>query len=264
MQSLNLKWEKVGWVRIAQSVASFPWPGLPSDVHFSLSYSPNSDFMNLHLSRNLPGVPPDNKPQIRIAQWPKAEFEEMAQIFLYRYWERIWTPFDMQKYQYRPMAKGTAARYCSITRLTKPGKQQYIHRQLKADLLPHFQNKQNGKYLIVKEELAPTAERLMRRPDIFWSIIDQFKRVTRKFKGRTEIGYLYAKDFKGLVLRIQAQWFTYNEDADLASVLQAFLEPDAYYAFKENTRKAITDISTATTRADTASLNQPIGLAIIR
>jgi hypothetical protein len=80
MPWLKLEWEKLGWINIGSAVASFPWPGFPPDVHFSLSYNSGSDRMNLHLTRNVPGVPPENKPYIRIAEWPNSEAEEMAQM----------------------------------------------------------------------------------------------------------------------------------------------------------------------------------------
>src|SRR6202000_2563909 len=96
---LKLKWEKIGWLNITPWVTSFPWPGLPDDVHFSISYNANSDIMNLHLSRNVQGVTPEDKPYIRIAQWPKAEMEEMVQILFSRYWKHVWIPFDLARYQ---------------------------------------------------------------------------------------------------------------------------------------------------------------------
>ena len=100
MRGLKLEWEKMGWINIAETVSSFPWPGLPADVHFYFSYSPNSEMMNLHLTRNVRGVRPENKPYIRITQWPGAEMEEMVKIFFTRYWQQVWMPFDMAKYQF--------------------------------------------------------------------------------------------------------------------------------------------------------------------
>jgi len=67
MRGLKLEWEKMGWINIAETVSSFPWPGLPADVHFYFSYSPNS---------------------------------EMVKIFFTRYWQQVWMPFDMAKYQF--------------------------------------------------------------------------------------------------------------------------------------------------------------------
>ena len=264
MQLLKLEWEKMGWINVAETVSSFPWPGLPSDVHFSFSYNPNSDKMNLHLTRNCRGVVPGDKPQIRIAQWPKAEMEEMAKMFFCHFWERVWKPFDMQKYQYRPFAKGRAARYCSISRMLKARKAQSTRRQLKTHFLQHLRQKKNGKHLLIQEGLLLELERLIFQPDFFWTLVDQFKRVPRKFSSPSEIGYLYTRDFSRMVLQIQGQWFTYNEDADLSAVLQAFFEPDIYEVLKEKVKKAIADISKATTKADTIPVSQPVDLTIIR
>jgi hypothetical protein len=167
MQLLKLEWEKVGWINITTMFTLFPWQGLPQDVHFTFSYHPGSDMMNLHLSRNIAGVSSENKPHIRIAQWPKAEMEEMAKILFYRYWQQAWRPFDMAKYQYRPSAKGQTARYCSITRPGKPGKEQVIHRQLNTHLLKHLGWKRKGRHLIVQEVLIPTLEKLAFRSELF-------------------------------------------------------------------------------------------------
>ncbi len=111
MHVLKLEWEGIAWVNITTTVASFPWPGLPNGAHFSLSYHPESDTMNLHQSRKEPSVSPKDKPYIRIAQWPSAEMEEMARILFARYWQQVWIPFDMAKYQYPPFVKSQGARH---------------------------------------------------------------------------------------------------------------------------------------------------------
>lgn len=253
----------MGWINIAKTVASFPWPGLPKDVHFSFSYSPNSDIMNLHLTRNVPGVSPDNKPYIRIAQWPKAEMEEMARIFFYWYWEQVWVPFDMSKYQYRASAKGYKARYCSLTRILKGGKEHRIHRKLKVLLHGHIRLKSKGKHLIFQEKLIASLEKQAMQPEYFWTMMDSFRRVPREFTGRSEIGFLHANDFAGMVIQLQGQWFTYNPAADWAGIFQAFFEPGVYEVLKEKLAAAIVDISRATTRTDTIPHSQPIELAVV-
>lgn len=264
MSSIKFEFEKIGWINIAETVASFPWPGLPKDVHFSFSYNPNSDTMNLHLTRNVPGVSSDNKPHIRIAQGPISEMEEMARIFLYRYWEQMWVPFDMSKYQYRASAKGYKARYCSLSRTMKIGKEHRIHRQLKAHLHGHIRLKKKGRHLIFQEHLISSLEAQVMQPEFFWAMMDSFRRVPRKFSGRSEIGLLHAKDFTGMVIRLQGQWFTYNLAADWEAVFQTFFEAGIYEVLKEKVATAIVDISKATTDIDTIPLNQPIDLAIDR
>jgi len=253
----------MGWIRIADAVSSFPWSGLPPDVHFSLSYNPKSDLMNLHLTRNVGGVPKENKPQIRIAQFPKAQAEEIVKIFFYRSWQEMFSPFDMARYQYRRSAKGQGARYCSISRLLKTGKEHFLHRELKAQLIQHMRRKRNGKELVFQQELIPEMERWARSPDVFWSWIDELKRVPRYFPAGNEIGFLHARDFTGMVIHVQGQWFRFNEQADLTSIFRAVFEADAYDALQARVKEAIAFISTATTYTDTCNFGAPIDLAIV-
>ncbi len=107
-------------------------------------------------------------------------------------------------------------------------------------------------------------EKLTLRPEFFWTLLDQFRRVPRKFSRPTELGCLHARGFSGIVLKVQGQWFTFRKDADFDSIFREFLEPDAYADLKEKISGAIANISEATTKADTFPFNQPIDLAIIR
>jgi len=264
MPWLKLEWEKLGWINIGSAVASFPWPGLPPDVHFSVSYNSESDSMNIHLTRNAPGVPPENKPYIRIAEWPRAEAEEMAKMLFARYWYHMWEPFNMATYQYPPSSKGQEARYCSITGLQKQGNKSVIHRQVKEHFLKHLMRKRNGRHLIMQKELTPAMEALVRQPGFFWTLMDQFGRVPRKFFRATEFGCLHAKDFTGLVLRVQGQWFTFRKDANFDPIFQDFFEPDGYEDLKNTISEAIECIAKATTKADTRSFGEPINLFIVR
>ena len=264
MQSLKLELEKIGWIYIAETVSSFPWPGLASDVHLSFGYSPNSETINLHLTRNVKGVAPGNKPYIRIAEWLKTETEEMARLLFCRLWEQMWVPFDMRKYQHRSSPKGRHARYCSITGMMKPGKEHRIHRQLKAHLLQYIKRKKRGRHIVCSENLIATLERQALRPQFLWEMIHSFRRVPRQFAGRSEIGCLYARDFSGMVIQIQGQWFRYNIGANLNSVLQSFFEPSTFKELQEKVMKAIAIISTANTKQETDPFNDPIELMIIR
>src|SRR6185312_4850306 len=119
MTLLNIKWEKAFWLNIAETVLSFPWPGLDADVHFSISFNPNSHYVNIHLTRNLYGVAPADKPKIRIAQIARVDMEEIGRLLWYRYWHHAWAPFDIRHYQNRRSAVGRKAQFLSITRLEK-------------------------------------------------------------------------------------------------------------------------------------------------
>jgi hypothetical protein len=188
----------------------------------------------------------------------------MVKLFLHRYFQQVWLPFDMRRYQYRRSAKGQAARYCSIPRLPKAGKERSIYCRLEEQLLQHTKRKSKGKRLILKQELLPRLEKWVLQPANLWPLLDQFKRVPRNFSSPTEIGYLCARDFSGLVLRIQGNWFTYHTHADLSAVFQVFFEPEIYEDLREKMAKAIIDIAGATTKVDTIFHSQPIDLAIVQ
>ena len=181
MEWLKLEWKDVAWVHLAEKFTSFPWFGLPADVHFTLSYHPDSDMMNLHLTRNSPGVNNNNKPQMRIAQWPKSQFEEMARIFAYRYFNKVWEPFDMRKYQRRGSAKNRGACYCSISRLTRPGKTTFLHRWLTHNWEIHKQAKRRGRHMILQESLFLALEQQAAQPAMIKALERYFTRVPLEF-----------------------------------------------------------------------------------
>jgi hypothetical protein len=107
-------------------------------------------------------------------------------------------------------------------------------------------------------------EALVRQPEFFWALMDQFKRVPRKFSHPTEFGCLQAKDFAGLVLRVQGQWFNFKRDVNLDAIFRDFFEPDTYEDLKNTISEAIDCIAKATTNDDTRSFGEPINLFILR
>ncbi len=73
MESISIN--KSLWIRVQQHQINFDYEGLPEKVHFTIAFNSNSDFINLHLSKNVKGVPFRNKPQIKICRIAKKDFE---------------------------------------------------------------------------------------------------------------------------------------------------------------------------------------------
>ena len=260
----KIKWDNVAWVNITDTVLSFPWPGLLPDMHFSISYHPKSDKVNLHLTRNVPDVPENNKPKIRLAECQKADMEEMAAILLHRYWQKVWIPFDMRPYQYRRSQLGRSAKFISITKMEKARDFSFFKERIVASFLTNTKRKRRGKEVHIHDSLVPAYERLLQQPDIFWRIMDKLQRVPRLFSLNKEFGYLYARDFKGLVLLLHGQWYAFRKEVDFMSILQDFLELDAFEVLYEKTRSAIDILKNSSTYDDTRPFDIPVNLTVIK
>jgi hypothetical protein len=140
----------------------------------------------------------------------------------------------------------------------------FIKERIVASFLTNAKRKRRGKEVHIQDSLVPTYERLLQQPDIFWWIVDKFRRVPRLFSLDKEFGYLYARDFKGLVLLLHGQWYAFRKELDFVSVLQDFLELDAFEALCEKTRAAIDILKNSTTYDDTRPFDIPINLTVIK
>jgi hypothetical protein len=65
------------WLTVNETHMSLGTEQLPSDVHVTISYHPNDEFINLHLTRNGKDIDPSNKPKIAIVKINKKELEDL-------------------------------------------------------------------------------------------------------------------------------------------------------------------------------------------
>jgi hypothetical protein len=139
----------------------------------------------------------------------------------------------------------------------KRGKEQGVHRDLKAHFLRHVGQKKDGRQLVVRKELIPTLERLALRPESFgdsWTS-------SKEFPGDLPVRWKWA----AYLLRSSAAWFYDSRDnLYLPAKCRSFFhssgvfEPDAYEELLEKMAQSITIISKATSKADTLAFGRAI------
>lgn len=67
------------WIRLGENCINIGWKELPLDVHLTLSFHPNSEDVNIHLTRNVETV----------GRKPAIELIKIGKQFLSKYLERI-------------------------------------------------------------------------------------------------------------------------------------------------------------------------------
>ena len=95
-------------------------------------------------------------------------------------------------------------------------------------------------------------------------MFDHFGRVPRQFRKMNEIGFLAANDFCGMVMRVQGQWFTLNENIDLHAIARDCFLPGLFEEIMAKYHQGTSVVSRATTRQETEPYNQPVTLEIVR
>src|ERR1700743_1741142 len=71
----HISFEDSLWIKFSEELISFGHKGLPSDVHFTISFDPRNEDINFHITRNVSNQL--NKPKITIACIHKELFKEL-------------------------------------------------------------------------------------------------------------------------------------------------------------------------------------------
>lgn len=250
----------MAWLNLGKTVASFAGSALPGNVHFSISYHPDSEYINLHVTKNV-GSQTD-KPKIEILKVKKDEAEALFRVFMHGWWQAMLCPFDMRAYQSRRSVATRNARFLSFGRFQRSKEYKILKKEMERTFRRHTTMQGGKRRLKMDAAIEGAFTQLVKTIPIHNLLACQFKRVPRRFTSASDIGFMISGAYTGLLLCVNHQWYTFRGGVQVLDFLSACMPPDLVAAIIEKFETAICIVAASETYAQTEPHNDPIILCV--
>jgi hypothetical protein len=260
MKPTYFSWENMAWLNFGKTVTSFAGSALPGKVHFSISYHPDSDYINLHVTKNE-GSQTD-KPKIEILKVKKDEAEALFQVFMHGWWQTTLCPFDMRAYQSRRSVAARNARFLSFGRFQRSKEYKILKKEMERTFRRHTTMQGNRRRMKMNAAIEAAFTQLARTVPIHNLLACQFKRVPRRFTSASDIGFMMSGAYTGPLLCVNHQWYSFRKEVDVTDFLSACMPTDLVAEIIDKFQTAILIVAAAETYAQTEPHNDPIILYV--
>ncbi|MBD1395127.1 hypothetical protein [Mucilaginibacter glaciei] len=231
------------FIRFAEGVTNIGLPGLPKDVHLSISHHPNSQDINFHVTRNIGRE--EHKPKLVIFKINKVEAITALQTGCSQLWNLIFeriSPAEMRYAEFIPFDKlkwmqRDAAEVIDQTTIRKKKKIRFNNQAIN------------------------DCEDLMHRPSAQWRLRQSSQSFPRNYSGGPQAGLLISSNQCYCVLLTSAGCFRQKSTVSAELFTSAFLEQKMISSIRFKTLLAIQRVSVAENRHDIARYNQPLTLS---
>ena len=241
------------FIRLNEGVIVLGLKKLLGGVHFTLSFSPNSDDINLHITRHVDDE--NNKPKIVIAIANKKVLENELSAFsksifqLVLYFEK---PRKLHKTGCHPFCK-----YFSLTKLEKG----QLGEQFKNEVRTVFKRSakfKGSRKVVLKPELVDNFTDWTKSSHTKNRIKEEFLSIGRVNVEHIEQGYLHSSNYSGMVIIVGGQIFKMRDDITIVDLANAFLGNELTKLLVTKTNTAIKDIFQAADYNQSIPFNDPV------
>lgn len=243
------------FISFGPAVSSLGFKGLPKDVHLSLSYAPGKP-INFHVTRNIGDG--TNKPHISIFKMDKKMAEKALQALSSQVIMHLLQPLDIS-YHVWSHRKGrmNGVKFLSFNNFEERKQYQAFRNGLLTVFRKSSTVKRNRKLKILPSIEANLAE-WAQDPQKRYELAENFEQMPRKFTRHTDMGLLICSVYKGPVIRINNQFYTFRKDGGPIYLAQALLGPELANHLIFKTKLAIQRIKNAANYQETEKFNQPV------
>ena len=244
------------FIRLNAGVIVLGLKKLLGGVHFTLSFSPNSDDINLHITRHADDE--NNKPKIVIAVANKKVLENELSAFSKHIFQLVLEPLYFEKP--RKLPKTGYHPFCKYFSLTKLEKGQ-LGEQFKNEVRTVF--KRSAKFkglrkLILKPELVDNFTDWTKSSHTKHRIKEEFLCIGQVNVEHIEQGYLHSSNYSGMVIIVGGQIFKLRDDITIVDLANAFLGNELTKLLVTKTNTAINDIFQAADYDQSIPFNDPV------
>ncbi|MDP9077800.1 MAG: hypothetical protein M3O71_10285 [Bacteroidota bacterium] len=225
-------------------------------VHFTLSFSPNSDDINLHITRHVDDE--INKPKIVIAVANKKVLENELLTFSKGIFQLVLEPLYFEKP--RKLPKTGYHPFCKYFSLNKLEKGQ-LGEQFNNEVRTVF--KRSSKFkglrkLILRPELIANFTAWTKSSHTKTRIKEEFLCKSQVSVEHVEQGYLHSSNYSGMVIIVGSQIFKIRDDISIVDLANAFLGNELTKLLVTKTNTAIKDIFQAADYNQSIPFNDPV------
>jgi len=238
------------WIHIRKNLTSFGLPSISDDIHFTLSYHPESADVNLHLSKNIKGQ--GDKPRITIFRINNDQFEVIADRtakFLHR---KMLQPLNMKALKRRNRKR---ILYLPLSELHKT-EVGVLFRDLFTETFGDVPivKKTHLKY---EKDICKRFERLRseeKSVELATCFLKNLTRVPKKHSVRVEAGAILLKNKLVNVIRIDNNWFGVKQ-LKIEDVI-SFATPGLFRHMRLEVKRAVVALRNANNFGDVKDYNR--------
>ncbi len=246
--------EDLFWIQFGKELVSFGHHGLPSDVHFTISYDKRSDNINFHLTRNVSDT--SNKPKITIACINKQLFRNLQPSLTGPIFNKLFLPLNIRFWRGK---YGKYLYYCSFTELEKDKRKQQLEEKMISGFkeISHIKRKTRLKIKGATEEKITAMFGSAKMKNL---LLDNLRRVPARFACPIDVGYLVTKKQSVLFIRVGDDWYTINNQISPVELLTAGVDTATSTELINKFNESLAIIKKATSYLDTQQYDKPICL----
>lgn len=244
------------WLTLQKHLISIRWKGLPTDVHFTIAFNENSPHINVHLTKNIGGLPIDDKPKIEILKITKADLNEVLPHIIPAIISKFITPFDLDQFLKESSNEIRFIPYESFDEHATSEKSETLF----IEAFKGISKVEKRTRLKVEGDIENKLIELSNSDSLLEIINDTTVAMSDK-DIKTTGGLLRIGEDQMLpLIKIEDKWFKLNPDVKPMDILKAIIpEPLAVY-LKKYTKYSLVNIRKALTKKDVEKFNHPITL----
>jgi len=233
------------FIDIKEHRTVFRLPDMPRDVHYTLSYHPKSDFVNLHLTRE---IKTNKKPKITIVKIAKKELEQNAETIA----------LSVFQIMFRYVSKEElVAMRCDWVEISNDiSGQKLLENSAKEEFIGKYSVKRKTR-LKLKDNISDSIENIVKRGDVQ----DHYSNLEYQSTDELIDGVYYSVSDNPIMIMFQeGSYFQFRSDYIEQPFLSQFLGQQLYSQFTAKIETALEVVSKACSYEDTKELDNPINL----
>lgn len=245
------------WIQFKKDRMSFRMTGILEDIHFTVSWHPNSPKINLHLTRNISDE--RNKPKIVIAEIEKKVAAELMTFLPAVVFHHLFIPVSYKSCS-RKSRKNI--RLCFYDDLEKHSARAIVEK----NIIQQFKqvSATRRKKLRIDASAADTFLPALQPPEmksIFW---DNLRNLTRHSFNSPVLraGIVFMGKKTSQFISVKGKCYELREKITVSELLACCMTTELAKSLTQEIQKAIIQLQKAKTFADTIPFNRPHQLFI--
>lgn len=242
------------WIQFSEELISFGHSGLPSDVHFTISFDSRSENINFHVTRNVGNAL--SKPKITIACINKELFRELQNPLANAIFAKLFSPLDIRFWRSK---YGRDLYYCSFTELEKDKRKNDLEEKMIEGFkeISHIKRKTRLKIKGATEEKLMNMVASSKMKNL---LLDNLQRIPAKYTNPTDVGCLLTRKKAILFMRVGDTWYQINQQLKPVELLMAGVDTNTSAELINKFNESLQVIKTAKSYQDTRPYDNPIHL----
>ena len=250
MESISIN--KSLWIRVQPHQVNFDYEGLPDKVHFTIAFNKKSEYINLHLSKNVKGVLSKDKPQIKICRILKKDIELLIPEIGLDILRSVLKKIDVKSHQYLNS-------YIIPFDDLETEKHQQIFQKAFIDGFETLTHIKRNKKLYVKGNVGKQIIEVVESDELQDSTQSTIKLFNPNDFQNLKGGFILNDNSKPLgILKINDDWYGMDFNTNPLSYLELIMGKELTQNLIDYTKESINTIKDLTTKEECKEYENPI------